>query len=64
MALPLLVAGIGLDHALAQCQTVTVGLKRSGKVSRSLEELLIESEKEGVLIPAERAEENEGDAAT
>ena len=31
-------------------------LKRSGKVSRSLEELLIESEKEGVLIPAERAE--------
>jgi class 3 adenylate cyclase len=31
-------------------------LKRSGKVSRSLEELLLESEKEGVLIPAERAE--------
>ena len=39
-------------------------LKRSGTVSRSLEELLIESEKEGVLIPAERAEGNEGDAAT
>jgi class 3 adenylate cyclase len=34
-------------------------LKRSGKVSRSLEELLIESEKEGVLIPAERAEGSE-----
>lgn len=32
-------------------------LKRSGKVSRSLEELLVEAEKEGVLIPAERAEE-------
>lgn len=39
-------------------------LKRSGKVSRSLEELLIESEKEGVLIPAERAEGGEGDAAS
>lgn len=36
-------------------------LKRSGKVSRSLEELLIESEKEGVLIPAERVEGNDGD---
>ncbi|MCB9893157.1 MAG: AAA family ATPase [Planctomycetes bacterium] len=35
-------------------------LKRSGKVSRSLEELLIESEKEGVLIPAERAEGDDG----
>ncbi|MBX3475773.1 MAG: AAA family ATPase [Planctomycetes bacterium] len=34
-------------------------LKRSGKVSRSLEELLIESEKEGVLIPADRAEGTE-----
>ncbi|MCL4729874.1 MAG: AAA family ATPase, partial [Planctomycetes bacterium] len=34
-------------------------LKRSGKVSRSLEELLLESEKEGVLIPAERAEGTE-----
>lgn len=34
-------------------------LKRSGKVSRSLEELLLESEKEGVLIPAERAEGGE-----
>ncbi|MBX3460077.1 MAG: AAA family ATPase [Planctomycetes bacterium] len=31
-------------------------LKRSGKVTRSLEELLLESEREGVLIPAERAE--------
>ncbi|MCC6465671.1 MAG: AAA family ATPase [Planctomycetes bacterium] len=31
-------------------------LKRSGKVSRSLEELLLEAEKEGVLIPAERAD--------
>lgn len=37
-------------------------LKRSGKVSRSLEELLIESEKEGVLIPAERAEGGEDSA--
>lgn len=34
-------------------------LKRSGKVSRSLEELLLESEKEGVLIPADRAEGTE-----
>ncbi len=34
-------------------------LKRSGKVSRSLEELLIESEKEGVLIPADRADGSE-----
>jgi class 3 adenylate cyclase len=31
-------------------------LERSGKVNRSLEELLVESEKEGVLIPAERTE--------
>jgi predicted ATPase len=37
-------------------------LERSGKVSRSLEELLIESEKEGVLVPAERTETND-DAA-
>jgi class 3 adenylate cyclase len=36
-------------------------LKRSGKVSRSLEELLLESEKEGVLIPAERAEAGDGE---
>lgn len=34
-------------------------LKRSGKVNRSLEELLVESEKEGVLIPAERVEGSE-----
>lgn len=36
-------------------------LNRSGKVSRGLEELLIESEREGVLVNAERVKGNEND---